>query len=219
MGRFIDLKGHVYNHWKVISLAGKDKSGSSMWLCECDCENKTQRIISGTSLRFGRSKSCGCTRGEKIKTHGKSSKKNKNELDKKIYKTWEGMKQRCFNENRKGYENYGGRGITICDEWLEDFINFYNWSMENGVDLELSIDRIDVNGNYEPANCRWITFTEQQNNKRDNHLLSYNGETKTIAEWERYFNFKKGVLRTEIHRGRTLEEILNKRNEKNESRR
>lgn len=219
MGKFIDMKGQKFNHWTVISQYGKDKNGNSLWLCECDCNDKTQKIVSGTSLRFGKSKCCGCTRGEKLKTHGKSSKKNTSELDKKIYKTWESMKQRCFNKNRKEYKNYGGRGVRVCEEWISDFINFYNWSIENGVDLDLSIDRIDVNGNYEPDNCRWITFREQQNNKRYNHLLTFEGESKTIAEWERELGYKKGVLRMEIHRGKTLDEIMNKRGEKYESRR
>lgn len=104
------------------------------------------------------------------------------------------MKARCFNKKNKEYNNYGGRGITICDEWKNDFLSFFNWSMSNGHKDGLSIDRIDVNGNYCPENCRWITPFKQGENKRNHHYIEYNGEKHYLAEWERILKIKKGML-------------------------
>lgn len=93
------------------------------------------------------------------------------------------MKRRCYDKNSSDYPKYGGRGIIICDEWKTEFMNFYNWSMAHGYGADLSIDRIDVNGNYDPANCRWANDKIQGNNKRNNHYITYNGKTLTITEW------------------------------------
>ena len=101
----------------------------------------------------------------------------------RMYRIWLGMKTRCYNEKDKSYKRYGGRGIKMCDEWKHDFKAFCGWSMENGYADNLSIDRKDVNGNYEPANCRWTTQKEQANNRQHHRLLTYNGKTQTIAHW------------------------------------
>ena len=118
------------------------------------------------------------------------------------------MKKRCYNENSKSYKSYGERGIIICKEWLNDFINFYNWSIKNGYADNLSIDRIDVNGNYEPNNCRWATQKEQANNTRRNRYLTYKGETHTISEWSDIFNLKSGTIRARLAHGYTPEQAL-----------
>lgn len=110
----------------------------------------------------------------------------------RIYKSWERIKRRC--NNPKTYKNYGGRGIKVCDEWSKDFMAFYEWAMANGYRDDLTIDRIDVNGNYEPNNCRWVTMKEQENNRRNNHHITYNGETHTIAEWGDILNIPYKVL-------------------------
>ena len=103
----------------------------------------------------------------------------------RIYRIHNTMKRRCYEPNFKHFEYYGGRGIKVCDEWLgkDGFISFYEWAMANGYMDDLTIDRIDANGNYEPSNCRWITIQEQQKNKRSNHYLTYKGETHTMTEW------------------------------------
>ncbi|MBO7171268.1 MAG: hypothetical protein J6W28_08845, partial [Clostridia bacterium] len=101
----------------------------------------------------------------------------------RLHHIWHGIKQRCLNPKSYIYKNYGGRGITVCDEWRDSFEVFYGWAMANGYADDLTIDRIDVNGNYEPLNCRWATSKEQGNNRRTNHLLTYKGQTRTTQEW------------------------------------
>lgn len=129
------------------------------YLCECECGNKT--IISTSNI--GKTKSCGCKRLDASlrSTHGFASHKKYD----KLYHTWNGMKYRCYNKKGKNYKNYGARGIKVCDEWLRDFMAFREWSLANGFAENLTIDRIDVDGNYEPDNCRWVTVAEQNRNK------------------------------------------------------
>ena len=112
----------------------------------------------------------------------------------RLYCIWKGIKQRCFDTKFKEYKYYGGRGIKVCNEWRTDFMAFYNWAMANGYKDALTIDRINVNGNYEPSNCRWICQKEQQNNRRNNRLITYNGETHTISEWAEIKNINANTL-------------------------
>lgn len=136
---------------------------------------------------IGRVKSCGCLINHNLK-HGMYKTK--------LYNVWYGIKRRCLHKNDPHYENYGARGISVCDEWKDDFLAFYNWAIENGYDenKKLSIDRINVNGNYEPNNCRWVTMKTQQNNRRNNHRITYKGETKTLQQWAEHFNFNSRTL-------------------------
>lgn len=132
----------------------------------------------------------------------------------RIYIIHKGMKQRCYDKNYRKYKNYGGRGITICDEWLDDFGAFYDWAMNNGYRDDLTIDRIDANGNYEPSNCRWITNVEQQNNKTNNVLLTYNGETKTAMQWSNELNINIHTIYTRHSRKWSDKECLFGRDKK-----
>lgn len=122
------------------------------------------------------------------------------------------MRKRCFDERFKHYENYGGRGITICDEWNSDFMNFYNWSIENGYDKKLTLDRIDNDGNYTPKNCRWVTRIVQNNNTRKNVFIDFKGEKYTIAQLARKYGLNPKTIVYRIENGYTDDEIIAKPN-------
>lgn len=124
--------------------------------------------------------------------HGKSNTR--------LYNIWTHMKARCYNKNDQHYENYGSRGIVVCDEWKHNFMNFYNWAMNNGYRENLSIDRIDVDGNYEPDNCRWVDVKIQNCNKRTSIYLTYDGKTQTIGTWANELNINKTTIYYRYHK-------------------
>lgn len=177
MSELIDMIGKKIGRLTVVERAENTKQGTTQWKCICECGNEV--VILGSNLRQGRTKSCGCYQKEcakkRITTHG--------ETKTRLFTVWQKIKDRCYNENHKSYKDYGGRGISMCDSWKDSFEAFRDWAIENGYSDDLTIDRIDVDGNYEPSNCRWVTQKEQQNNRTNNHLLTYNGETKTMAQW------------------------------------
>lgn len=187
-----NLIGKIFGELQIIYQIENDKNGHSKFRCKCNCGKEINVLLS--NLKRGHTKSCGCKKGNMIskkkETHGKTHTK--------LYKIWNNIKQRCFNKNNSRYKDYGARGIKICDDWLNDFTSFYNWSMSNGYKDNLTLDRIDNNGNYEPNNCRWTTYKEQNNNKRNNHLLTYNKETHTITEWSKILGIHYTCLRNRI---------------------
>jgi hypothetical protein len=157
------LEGKRFGRLTVLSFHGKNKYNRSMWLCQCDCGNK--KVISSNSLQQGLTRSCGCLDLEKHitnpnrTTHGFSGSR--------IYRIWKAMKNRCNNPNSNDYQKwYGSKGIRVCPEWNDNFWKFYNWSICHGYKDNLTIDRINPDGNYEPSNCRWTTAKVQANNKR-----------------------------------------------------
>lgn len=121
------------------------------------------------------------------------------------------MKDRCYNNNNKNYKNYGERGIKVCKEWKESFINFYKWAINNGYEENLTIDRIDVNGNYEPNNCRWLTIKQQQNNKRNNHILWYKNQKHNITKWASITGINRATIYSRLKYGWPIEKVLLKK--------
>lgn len=182
-----DLTGKRFGRLEVLERIGT-KNNSPYWKCKCDCGNYTN--ASSANLKSGNVISCGCHRIESAQTHGLSKTR--------IYRIYAGMKSRCYNENDTAYKNYGARGITICNEWIDDFVSFYNWAVKNGYSDELSIDRINVNGNYEPNNCRWITQKMQARNKRNNLMIEYRGKTKALVEWSEELGISYDILNDRI---------------------
>lgn len=170
---FQDLSGQKFGFLTAIKVVEKNNKGESVWECICDCGNITKSTCS--NLKRGHTKSCGCYKKVCCITH--------HETNTRLYKIWKGIKTRCYNKNFPKYSNYGGRGISVCEQWLENYSNFRDWSMLNGYNDTLTIDRIDNNGNYEPNNCRWVNNKTQSNNRRDNCFITYLGETLTISQW------------------------------------
>lgn len=172
----------------------------TMWLCKCDCGNEI--VAYASNLKNGHAKSCGCIKytAKKLST-------------KRIYTIYRGIISRCFNKSDKNYLKYGAKGITVCDDWKGEngLFNFVDWSYNNGYSEHLSIDRIDVNGNYEPSNCRWVDKYTQANNKRNSVYLTYKGKTQTVPQWSRELGLKPYLIHQRIKLGWTTKQILETR--------
>lgn len=190
-----DLTGRRFGRLTVIRKTNqRGPDGGIIYECICDCGNKC--FVWGNKLtrkNHSAKRSCGCLQKEKHNPHGDSGTI--------LFHKWTGMKDRCYNKNAKQYKSYGGRGISVCKEWKENFYAFREWALKSGYKDGLSIDRIDVNGNYCPDNCRWITMQEQQKNKRNVKKITWNGETHTIPEWSEILGIKYATLWSRIHNG------------------
>ena len=198
-----DLTGQRFDRWVVLSIHSR-KSRKYKWECVCDCGRSA--IVCGGSLRSGLSKSCGCLRNEatvaRLTTPGDGigGCGPSNE-----YYTWSRMRSRCQNTNNPSYPDYGGRGITVCERWM-DFLNFRHDMGPRPPGT--SIDRINNNGNYEPSNCRWASNSEQANNKRNNRLIIFNGETLTPAQWATKTGLNRNQIIGMLKIGWSIEETL-----------
>ena len=194
MDEFIDIKerrcgrpvadktGKRFGRLVAIKIVGKSDNGARIWLCKCDCGK--EHYVESCRLNKNGTKSCGCLSKEKLidrsRTHGMTKTR--------IFSIWDGMKKRCLLPTNGGYKNYGARGIKVCERWLE-FQNFYDDMYESYLkhveefgEKNTSLDRIDVNGNYEPSNCRWSTLEEQNNNRTNNRFIIYNGSKMTVTQ-------------------------------------
>lgn len=182
MGRFVDLTGQHYGKWLVQARATQNLHGKPAWECVCECG--TTKVVAGSVLRMGESTSCGCYQKElAAKNLGDAARKHGLHNTPEYFR-WLNLKTRCANPKDPAYADYGGRGIAVCQRWMDSFEAFLE-DVGERPSPEHSIDRIDNNGNYEPNNVRWATKQEQANNRRNNVQVTYNGETKTLAAWAR----------------------------------
>ena len=215
MAKKLEIKqGDKFGKWTIIEeIAPKISSNKPrrMFRCQCECGNVGEVQLS--CLRNGHSTSCGCEQKKKASIsnykHGLSDKHP-------LYCVWKNMKKRCNNPNASEYENYGRRGISVCKEWSENFKNFYDWAINNNWSKELTIDRIDVNGNYCPENCRWANIKTQMNNMTKNHYVEYNGNTYTLSTLSEYLNIPYNIVRYRLsNRKWTVKQLINYYNDRN----
>jgi hypothetical protein len=182
--RIKNIAGQKFGRLTAIRCITKNRN--SFWLCKCDCGN--EKWVKSFYLTSGKTKSCGCYHSE-VFTRLKHGDCEKGDI-KRLYKIWVGMRNRCESKNLEYYKNYAGRGIKVCAEW-HDYLVFREWALTNGYADNLSIDRINNDGNYEPSNCRWATSKEQGNNTRRNVIINYGNFTKTLTQWSEYFGIKR----------------------------
>ena len=199
-----DLTGRRYG--RLVALYRDMDSGSkNKWVCQCDCGNKHVVSYYDLTRKDSRgSRSCGCLKRdltiERTRTHGLSKHR--------LYTIYNNIIKRCEDKTHRCYDNYGGRGIKMCDEWRDDFVTFYNWACDNGYRAGLTIDRVDNDRGYCPENCRWVTRIEQQNNRRDNNNLTLGKEKHTVTEWSRITGIKNSTIRGRIASGWAVEDAL-----------
>ena len=205
-----DLTGQKFGRLTVIELAGSDACKNRLWRCRCDCGTIT--VKNGACLRSGDTRSCGCLQREetskRMTTHGH----NKNRVRERLYGVWAGMMTRTSNPNSDNYQYYGGRGISVCDEW-RDYESFRGWALANGYNEnaqrgKCTLDRIDTDKDYCPDNCRWVDMNVQANNMRSNRLMEYNGEVHNMKEWATILGINYSTFKAWTHRGLTIEDML-----------
>lgn len=201
-----DLSGKRFGRLTVSNRVKSKRYGITRWFCLCDCGG-TKETDAG-NLRSGDTKSCGCLEKEakqqNTRTHGLTSGKKHHPL----YRKWASIKERCTNPNYKFWDRYGGRGITLCDEWINNPKAFYEFMGEKPFE-KAEIDRIDNDGNYEPSNVRWSNRKENCRNTSARRTYTYNGVAKSISEWADEWGLEIGKIRTRIIRGWSKEDILN----------
>lgn len=207
MAKTIDITGHRFG--RLVAIQYAESKNGARWLCVCDCGKET--ITSTRSLRYGSTKSCGCGSKEQAVANtnlGRAKRAVPYPHARKLKDLLSNMMARCMDQKNKRWKNYGGRGIKVCHEWLVSGRLFYKWATENGYKPGLQIDRIDVNGNYEPSNCRFITQKEQMNNTTRNHFVEWNGERLTIAQWEERFGWPRGRLQYRFTHGWSVDRAM-----------
>jgi len=194
----INLHGKRFGRLLVKKRIGV-KHGAALWRCQCDCGNS--KMSSSADLRSGHTTSCGCLNKERLTTHNMSYTRQ--------YKTWRGILERCQNINHAQYNEYGGRGIIVCEKW-QTFEGFWE-DMQEGYQDNLTIDRKDNNKGYYKENCRWATKKQQANNRRNSIYLTYQGETKTVSEWAETLGLTQNTIRLRLKRYSDINKILDKR--------
>jgi hypothetical protein len=200
----LNLVGKTFNRFTIIKVIDEPSNGHKRCLCKCSCG--TYKIVRYEALKSGSTQSCGCLRRENAVELGKGQYKHGLSAT-RVYRIWYGMVDRCNEPTNAEYHNYGGRGIIVCDEWL-DFMNFYTWATNNGYSGKMSIERKDVNGNYEPSNCSWIPSSEQNFNKRNTHNITINGITQPMGKWAHLYGIKLQTMYKRLNAGWTGENLL-----------
>ncbi len=200
---FVNLVGQKFGRLTVTSLEGRmDARRDRLWGCDCECGKRL--VTSGERLKNGQTVSCGCfreeVRGKCLVVHGMS--------DTRPHIIWMGMHQRCYNEKSLSFKRYGARGIRVCKRW-NDFSKFWE-DMKDGYRDDLTIERKENNGNYEPGNCRWATRSEQARNRRTNFILEHGGVRMTLKEWSEKAGVPLGTLQGRVRAGWSTEDVLNR---------
>jgi len=197
-GTVKDITGNKYGRLTVLGLDSV-RNRSSYWLCLCECGN--EKVVRNDCLKSGNTRSCGCLNREPREViHGLARTR--------LYRIYHAMKQRCYNPNANHYDRYGGRGIRICDEWLNDFQTFAEWAISDGYASGLTIDRIDNDGNYEPSNCRWVTQRVQTRNSSRNTSIEYNGERRILTDWCELYGVNIATAAHRLARGWSLDRVF-----------
>lgn len=202
----IELTGQRFGRLVVLRRAGSDRHGSALWLCRCDCGKEV--VVRGSDLRSGNTQSCGCLNREcaaercrNRTAHGHARRGERS----RAHRCWGGMMKRCNNPHDKAYPRYGGRGIKVCERWW-DYEKF--WKDMGDPPKGYQIDRIDNDGDYEPGNCRWVTRSENQRNKRNNHLITFRGKTQCLKAWAEEVGIAAGTIQWRAARGWSVERAL-----------
>lgn len=191
-----DLRGKKFGFLTVIDFAYKDKKYNEYWLCKCNCG--TKKVVRKSHLIDGDTKSCGCYASSRISRMNKINAKYGGLTKHRLYTIYNGIIGRCLKPKTNGYSRYGGKGLSICKEWLDDYMNFYNWAMANGYKDGLSIERIDNNTGYEPANCKWIEKHLQSRHMITNKVIKYKGKTHCMAEWAEILGINYNTLQSRL---------------------
>ena len=203
-----DLTGQKFGLLTVIGLAETD-TRKTYWVCKCDCGN--MKTVRSDSLLCGAIKSCGCIKRKQDEVNLTKNHRHKMSGT-RIYLEWQGMKGRCYNKGSARYADWGGRGIEVCEQWRNSFESFYTWAMANGYQDNLTIDRIDHNGNYCPENCRWVGQQEQCRNRRSNINITIGNSTRTLMEWCEIFQVDYTNVNARYHRNKnaTIDYLFNR---------
>ena len=206
--KIIDLTGEKFGRLTVLGL--DDKPGrKTYWICQCECGN--MKSIRSDSLKDGTVKSCGCLKREQDRNNLTANHSHKMSGT-RLYEIWQGMKGRCYNLHDTRYQRYGGRGIAVCEEWRNDFSAFWRWAEESGYSDELTIDRINNDGDYSPENCRWASRKEQNSNRSTNINITIGNSTRTLSQWCEIFelDFKMVCARYSRNGFISVDDLFNK---------
>lgn len=202
MNKLANIEGNKFGRLTVIKKSETDKK---KYVCVCECGNETE--VNGYSLIYGFTKSCGCLYMEMASELGKNNTIHGLSHD-RLYSIWHGMVSRCTNKKDEGYQWYGAKGIEVCKDWYDNFMNFYTWAISNGYDTNLEIERKDLDGDYCPENCTWVTEKEQCYNRSSNRWITIKGQTKALTQWAEQVGITSVAFAQRIKNGWSEDQLL-----------